>query len=126
MANIQEPNRDASSAGPGGRERGGRELFSLSRNDAVEFRVERATGPLCRATGPTPVRTTRLLNGEGGGAFDSAASCRRARASGPFPPDPIESFRLGRIHVVGLDGTGLGGTSHWLLCRNDARTAEGR
>ena len=37
---------------------------SLSRNDAMEFRVERATGPFCRATRPTAVRTTRSLNGE--------------------------------------------------------------
>jgi type II secretory pathway pseudopilin PulG len=69
--------------------------FSLSpsRNDAAEFRVERATGPFCRATSPTAVRTADSLNGEQYGAFDSAASCRRERAGGPFHPDPVESFR---------------------------------
>jgi hypothetical protein len=36
-----------------------RRVFGLSRNDAVELRVERATGPFCRATSPTAVRSTR-------------------------------------------------------------------
>ena len=34
--------------------------FRPSRNDAVEFRVERATGPFCRATRPTAARKPRM------------------------------------------------------------------
>jgi len=64
----------------------------LSRNDAIEFRGERATGPFCRATSPTAERTTTSPNSERAGAFDSAASCRRERPSWPFHPNQLHGY----------------------------------
>ncbi len=49
----------------------------LNRNHSVEFRVERDTGPFCRATRPTALRTTRAPNGE-------RSSC--AQLGGRLPP----------------------------------------
>ncbi len=65
-----------------------------SRNDAVEFRVERATGPFCRATRPTAVRTTRALNGERSSCVRLGGRLPPRTGGSPVPPRPTAWVRL--------------------------------
>jgi hypothetical protein len=68
---------------------------ALSRNHAVHFRVERATGPFWRATSPTALSKERSLFSEPvlrslpGGKLPP----RTARLA--VPPKPTASFRIG-------------------------------
>ena len=66
-----------------------------SRNDAVEIRVERATGPFRRATRP-PIGVRRSFT-KWCLPFSQpnpAAGCRRERPGWPFHPASIASFRI--------------------------------
>jgi len=68
---------------------------ALSRNHAVEGWVERATGPMWRATRPPLwVRRGCTLWCAGWRCRNSAASCRRERPSWPFHPYLMAGFRL--------------------------------
>ena len=74
----------------------------LSRNCAAKFRGERATGPFCRATRPTAVRTTRALNGERLSCVRLGGRLPPRTGGSPVPPRPTASFRLSRNDAVGF------------------------
>jgi hypothetical protein len=76
-----------------------------SRNDSNWILVERATGPLWRAT--RPPRSVRRARGswiESSRCRSSAASCRRERPGWPFHPNPIESLSRYRDDLAFTSG----------------------
>jgi hypothetical protein len=69
-------------------------MTTLSQNDVVHFRVERATGPFCRATSPTHWGKESSVLGEPASPFLPGGKLPPETARLAVPPEPIAWFRL--------------------------------
>jgi len=76
------------------------ESMALSRSDPIELRVERATGPFCRATSPTAVRTTTSPNSEQFLCVRLGGKLPPRTAKLAVPPRPTAWFRLSAFGAV--------------------------